>query len=248
MLTLSLVAIACTLLLQMPTLKLLCYREFLFDILNFMKLYLSSFRLGNKPQELIRLLGDKKRTAVIGNAQDMLPNSERTESLAQEMERLSTLGLDSVEVDLRKYFGKTEELRDELSKFDLVWVRGGNCFVLRRAFKQSGADGIILELIKNESIVYGGYSAGIDMLVPSLHGAELVDDPNSVPPSYDAEIVWDSLALLPYSIAPHYKSDHPESAAIDKSVEYMIDNHIPFIALRDGEAIVIEGDSQTVVG
>jgi dipeptidase E len=50
-----------------------------------------------------------------------------------------------------------------------------------------------------------------------------------------------------YAIAPHYKSDHPESAAIDKSVEYLIDNHIPFIALRDGETIVVDGRVQKVV-
>jgi dipeptidase E len=213
-----------------------------------MKLYLSSFRLGNKPEELLRLLDGKKRTAVIGNAQDFLPAEARAASCAQEMERLATLGLELSEVDLRKYFGKSSELREELSKFDLVWVRGGNCFVLRRAFKQSGADEIIAELVKNESVVYGGYSAGIDMLVPSLHGAELVDDPNIVPDGYDAGVIWDSLGLVPYSIAPHYKSDHPESADIDTSITYMVDNHIPFIALRDGEAIVVDGQSQKIAG
>jgi dipeptidase E len=213
-----------------------------------MKLYLSSFRLGNKPEELLQLLDGKKRTAVIGNAQDFLPAEVRAASYAQEMERLGTLGLELSEVDLRKYFGKSSDLREELSKFDLVWVRGGNCFVLRRAFKQSGADKIIAELVKNESVVYGGYSAGIDMLVPSLHGAELVDNPNIVPDGYDAEIIWDGLGLLPYSIAPHYKSDHPESADIDTSIAYMVDNHIPFIALRDGEAIVVDGQSQKIAG
>jgi dipeptidase E len=213
-----------------------------------MKLYLSSFRLGNKPEELLQLLDGKKRTAVIGNAQDFLPAEVRAASYAQEMERLGTLGLELSEVDLRKYFGKSSDLREELSKFDLVWVRGGNCFVLRRAFKQSGADEIIAELVKNESVVYGGYSAGIDMLVPSLHGAELVDDPNIVPDGYDAGIIWDSLGLVPYSIAPHYKSDHPESADIDTSITYMVDNHIPFIALRDGEAIVVDGQSQKIAG
>lgn len=227
--------------------KLLCYGEF-FDILQYMKLYLSSFRLGNKPDELIRLLNDKKRTAVINNAQDALSVDDRATSIAQEMERLRTLDLEAVELDLRTYFGRSDELREKLNKFDLLWVRGGNCFVLRRAFLQSGADKIVPELIKNESIVYGGYSAGIDMLVPSLRGAELVDDPNIVPEGYDAQITWDCLGILPYSIAPHYKSNHPESADIDKSIEYMVDNHIPFIALRDGEAIVMNGQSQKIVG
>jgi dipeptidase E len=165
----------------------------------------------------------------------------------EEIDRLKSIGLDPVEIDLRLYFGKPQGLKEKLADFDLMWVRGGNAFVLRRAFKQSGADKIVAELLTKDKIVYGGYSAGIDMLTPSLHGAELVDEPDIVPNGYHSDIVWECLGLVPYAIAPHYKSDHPESAAIDKSIEYLIDNHIPFIALRDGEAIVIDGDTQKVV-
>ena len=212
-----------------------------------MRLYLSSFRNGNKPEELLRLLGTKRRTAVINNAQDFLSADVRADKLAEELGRLRGIGLEPTEVDLRSYFDKHESLKEVLAGFDLIWVRGGNCFVLRRAFKQSGADSVISELVANDKVVYGGYSAGIDMLVPSLHGAELVDDPDIVPEGYNPGVIWEGLGLLPYAIAPHYKSDHPESAAIDKSVEYLIDHHIPFIALRDGEAIVINGTEHSVV-
>ena len=216
------------------------------DIIQSMRLYLSSFRNGNKPDELLRLLGGKRRTAVMNNALDFLSADERQNKLVDEMSRLESIGLEPTEVDLREYFGKPEDLRAKLEEFDLVWVRGGNCFVLRRAFKMSGADQIITDLLVNDKIVFGGYSAGIDMLTPSLHGAELVDDVDMVPAGYEPEIVWDCLNLVSYAIAPHYKSDHPESADIDKSVEYLIDNHIPFIALRDGEAIVIDGNKQFI--
>ncbi len=213
-----------------------------------MRLYLSSFRLGNKPEELLVLLAGRKRTAIINNAMDMVGSEDRAASLKREIDDLTSIGLEPSELDLRNYFGKQGELKLALSNFDLVWVRGGNAFVLRRAFRQSGADEIIKELLVNDAIVYGGYSAGIDMLTPSLHGAELVDNPNTVPEGYESPIIWDCLGVLPYAIAPHYKSDHPESAAVDKSVEYLIGNHIPFIALRDGEAIVRNGDKDGVVG
>jgi len=103
-------------------------------------------------------------------------------------------------------------------------------------------------MLADDAIVYGGYSAGIDMLTPSLHGAELVDDPNVVPDNYNPEIIWEGLGLVAYAIAPHYKSDHPESADIEKSVQFLIDNHVPFIALRDGQAIVVNGEQQKFVG
>ncbi len=213
-----------------------------------MRLYLSSLRNGNRPEELLRLLGGGRRTALIMNAIDFLDPNKRGAHTSQETARLHSIGLDPTEIDLRRYFGKTDELREELRQFDLVWVHGGNCFVLRRAFRQSGMDEVTEELLASDAIVYSGYSAGIDMLTPSLHGAELVDDPTIVPDGYEAEVIWECLGLVPYAIAPHYKSDHPESAAVDKSVEYFIDNHIPFVALRDGEAIVVDGTSPKVVG
>jgi dipeptidase E len=213
-----------------------------------MRLYLSSFRNGNNPEALLGLLGNKRRTALIFNAQDWKSIDDRSSDLAQEIERLKSIGLEPQEIDLRNYFEKTDALREALSSFDLIWVRGGNVFVLRRAFKQSGADMLIPELLQQNDVVYGGYSAGVDIMQPHLHGIELVDDPNVVPPGYDKEIIWECLGLIPYCVAPHYKSDHPESAAVDKTVEYYINNHIPFIALHDGQAIVIDGEEQTVVG
>jgi dipeptidase E len=213
-----------------------------------MRLYLSSFRNGNNPEALLSLLGNKRRTALIFNAQDWKSIDDRSSDLAQEIERLKSIGLEPQEIDLRNYFEKTDALREALSSFDLIWVRGGNVFVLRRAFKQSGADMLIPELLQKNDVVYGGYSAGVDIIQPHLHGIELVDDPNVVPPGYDKEIIWECLGLIPYCVAPHYKSDHPESAAVDKTVEYYINNHIPFIALHDGQAIVIDGEEQTVVG
>jgi dipeptidase E len=197
---------------------------------------------------LLRLLAGGRRTALMMNAVDFLDPPIRDALTHQERERLHGIGLESTEIDLRHYFGRPDELRDVLRQFDLVWVHGGNCFVLRRAFRHSGMDEVTKQLLASDELVYGGYSAGIDMLTPSLHGAELVDDPTIVPTGYESPIIWECLGLVPYAIAPHYKSDHPESAAVDKSVEYFIDNHIPFIALRDGEAIVVEGESQEVVG
>jgi dipeptidase E len=48
----------------------------------------------------------------------------------------ASLGLEPVEIDLRRYIGKDSELRAVLSGFDLIYVRGGNTYILRRAFRQ----------------------------------------------------------------------------------------------------------------
>ncbi|ESP97469.1 (alpha)-aspartyl dipeptidase [Streptomyces sp. ADI96-15] len=216
-----------------------------------MKLYLSSFRTGNRPEELLRLLGDRgRRTALILNADDYKDAEGRAASLQRELDELSGIGLDPFEVDLRDYFGRQEELEKVLSSVDCVYVRGGSVFVLRRAFRASGADHVLKRLIEEEAVVYAGYSAGPCLLGPDLHGIQgEVDNPELVPSGYeDTTMDWECLGLLPFAIAPHHRSDHPESEEIDRLVEYYVEHHVPFVALRDGQAIVVDGDTRSVVG
>ena len=213
-----------------------------------MRLYLSSFRLGNQPEALLGLLGSGRRVAVVANADDYKSPSERVASARREHEDLRRLGLNSGELDLRRYFGRTAALARELAGVDLLWVRGGNAFVLRRALRHSGADELLVELLADDAVVYAGYSAGPAVLAPTLRGLHLVDDPQLAPDGYEPPVVWDGLAVLAYSFVPHYRSPHPESAAIDTSVAYLIEHHLPFVALRDGEAIVRDGAGDRVVG
>lgn len=212
-----------------------------------MRLYLSSFGLGNRPEELQALLRGGTRAAVVLNAKDASSQEGRQASLEREIEALARLGLQPEELDLRNYFGRADELRALLQGFDLVWVRGGNTFVLRRALRQSGADEVLPELLREDEIVYGGFSAAVAVLTPSLEGIELVDDPSAVPEGYEPAVVWEGLGVLPYAVAPHYRSDHPESESVERLVQYFIDHHILFRALRDGEAIVLDGDRDFVI-
>ncbi len=212
-----------------------------------MRLYLSSYGLGNKPEEMMPLVGNSKRTAIIMNAQDNALPEARSERLQRETENLTNLGLQPEELDLRNYFGKAEELKEALADFGYFWVRGGNVFLLRRAYRQSGFDSLLVESLQNDNVAYGGFSAGICILAPSLKGLELVDPKDDVSEGYDKAVVWDGLGALGYAIAPHYKSDHPESADIDRCVDYFKESGIPHKTLRDGEAIVINGDKEKIV-
>ncbi len=168
--------------------------------------------------------------------------------MADESERLQSIGLVVTEIDLRSYFGKSRELEERLQAFDFIWVRGGNTFIVRRAFHASGADSIVTELLRRDATVYGGYSAGIIIATPTLAGTATGSDPNMVPDGYDSNVIWEGLNIVPYSLVPHYRSDHPGSPHAEQMTAYLVDQHIPFIALRDGEAIVRDGDGERVVG
>lgn len=213
-----------------------------------MRLYLSSSSMGNQPQALLPLVDAGGRVAVIANALDGSDRNARAEDVAHELENLRQLGFDALEVDLRQYFGRSQQLARTLASFNLLWVRGGNAFVLRRACKLSGFDTILRQLLAEDAVAYGGNSAGVCLLAPALHGIELVDDPAHVPEGYEAEILWEGLGVLPYMVVPHYRSDPPEfAAAIDQVVQYYIDHHLLFKALRDGEVLVVHGSQEQVV-
>lgn len=203
-----------------------------------MKLYLSSFRLGEHPERLVDLLSTNKRAAVIVNAIDDVSTEARKAMLEAEINDLKTLGIEAEELDLRNYFDKKDQLNDRLATYGMVWIRGGNTFVLRRAYAYSGFDDLLREKLTDKGFVYAGYSAGICILSPSLKGLDIVDNPRIIPPGYKQDIIWDGLAFLNYTFAPHYRSDHPESAGVETEVQYCIDNKILFVALHDGEVII----------
>lgn len=208
-----------------------------------MRLYLSSYKLGNHIEELVKLSSDNKRVGVIMNAVDWSGDKERVfRSLSEQMNILTSLGFQPEQIDLRNYFGKSNELKKYLTNLGVVWIYGGNTFVLKRAYEQSGFDEIIKEMILKDEIVYAGFSAGVVILSKSMKGLEIIDDPSIVPEGYRSDFSWDGLGILDYHVAVHYKSDHPESSDVDREIEYCEKNNIPYKTLSDGEVIVINGE------
>ena len=55
---------------------------------------------------------------------------------------------------------------DRLAAFDIVWVRGSNVFLLRRALADTDADTALINLLQRDAVVYGGYSARACVLIP----------------------------------------------------------------------------------
>ena len=206
-----------------------------------MKLYLSSYQLGNNPQALADLVGENKKVAIIPNALDVYTDTaRRTISIQHEKDGLQQIGLISEDLDLRHYFDKQDELKNKLANFGAVWVLGGNTFTLRRAYKETGMDTWLQEHRTDKEFVYAGYSAGVCVLSPSLKGLETVDSPNIVPEGYKPEVIWEGVDLIDFAFAPHFMSNHPESDAVNAEVEYYKKNGVEYKTLHDGEVIIID--------
>jgi dipeptidase E len=212
------------------------------------RLYLSSFRLGDHPERFVSMVTGERRVAVICNAID---NEEPVRRLKadQELQWLTELGLTASGLDLRDYFDTApERLGAELAAYDAVWVRGGNVFMLRHALARSGADKLLVDLLHRDALVYAGYSAGPCVLAASLRGLELCDDASVVPAIYGEPVIWDGLGVLDHAFLPHLNSPgHPETELMERVLAHYIATGVPHVTLRDGQALVIDGDSRELI-
>lgn len=213
-----------------------------------MKLFLSSMHFGTVPQELLKLIGQNKSAGIILNANDDLGSNGRIKYFTETLERLARLGISSEELDLRQYFGKQKDLQHRISNFGLLWATGGNTFVLRRAFRESGLDKLLAERLNDSDFVYGGFSAGACIVTPSLSGIELADDPFILPEGYTSEAIWEGLNLVDFHIAPHFRSSPPRFEVIDDIISRFISLDLPHHAIADGEVIVVDGNRIEFLG
>lgn len=206
-----------------------------------MRLYLSSFRNGDHPEELIGLMHRPGPVRVVANAMDGVQDADRAAAVRLELDNLAEIGLEATELDLRDH--TPASLAGELADVEMLWVRGGNVFTLRHALRSCGADAILPDLLRRDALVYAGYSAGPCVLAPSLRGLEICDDADEVRRVHDADPIFDGLGVLDRAFVPHLDSaDHPETDLLAQVVARYEADGTPYWGLRDGQVLVVDGD------
>jgi dipeptidase E len=207
-----------------------------------MKLYLSSYRFGDRFSELVEALPTGARIAVVSNALDNIPAAQRAayaRSVFDPLAAFNDLGFSAYDLDLRNYFDRQGDLESALSGTSLVFATGGSAFLLRRAMRQSGFDDVIMRRMLSGDLIYGGWSAGACVAGSDLFGLDLMDDHKALADGYDAPTIWEGLGLLDYCIVPHYRSEHAESAAADQAIAKRLELNLPLRALGDGQVVVV---------
>lgn len=212
-----------------------------------MRLFLSSQDLGNYADVAAKMAGNNKRVAYIKNSQDDLPAEQRNFSTPEKKKMFEAAGFEFEELDLRDYFGEKDKLLNKLSNFGSFWAAGGNVFVLRRAFAASGLDEILVDFLKEDRILYGGWSAGAMIMTPDLRGADWSEEdrPHIIPKGYDKSqrVIWQGLGLVPFCIVPHYGNPKFDKGP-QKMLDYYKKHKLPHYVLKDGQVIVINGDKE----
>lgn len=205
-----------------------------------MKLYLSSYHIP-AVQAFLELLpkpATECTVAIIPNAKDYKLPNERVESLDEWIVELGGWGFKSDVIDLRDY-DDSATLRKKLETYPVVWVLGGNTFILRSEMKRTGLDEFLGELLE-AGIVYCGESAGAIVAGKSLEGTELADEPDLA----DEQIV-EGLQLVDKIIVPH--ADSIEYIEYVNAMKKRHPDDPNVVYINENQAFVVDGDNQKMV-
>ena len=184
--------------------------------------------LDHPEPEMRKLLEGRKRVAFVPFA-----IQDRAAYTAKVSERLSRMG-----------FETTEVRRAADLDADAIFVGGGNTWRLLKTLYE-------LDLLKaiRERVLQGtpyiGSSAGSNIAAPTIRTTN--DMPIVQPPSFDA------LGLVRYQINPHYLDSDPSSTHMGETREqrireYLEENTVPVVAIREGSMLLVQDGVSTLLG
>ncbi|HEX7961112.1 MAG TPA: dipeptidase PepE [Terriglobales bacterium] len=131
-----------------------------------------------------------------------------------------------------------------INRAEAIFIGGGNTFRLLKALY----DYDLLEAIRSrvdEGIPFIGSSAGSIVACPTLKTTK--DMPVVQPPSFDA------LHLVNFQISPHFldpdpKSTHMGETQEERILQYLEENELPVVGLREGTLLRIQNGTIVLRG
>lgn len=206
-----------------------------------MKLFLSSLSIPNV--DAYRSLFDdiaSPRIAMICNAWGVYSPEKSAPYIQATKELFAKMHMTVDVIDLLEYSQKQSMLDSLLSKYDGIWVTGGNGYYLNWAIHQSGLYNIINKHC-DRGLVYGGESAGAIVAGPSLDHFQAIDDPNEAP-----KVILSGMGLTNVVIVPHY-DNQKYGNKITKIYQEVRAAGSNAVHLNDNQALVIRDELQNLV-
>jgi dipeptidase E len=152
--------------------------------------------------------------------------------------RLEKMGFDSDSIH------QYDDPNEALAVAEAIFVGGGNTFRLLKTLYEKN----LLQTIRDrvdQGALYIGSSAGTNVACPTIRTTN--DMPVVEPPSLAA------IGLLPFQINPHYLDPDPNSTHMgetreERIREYLDENDLPVVGLREGTMIRAEEGKYVLKG
>ena len=181
-------------------------------------------------------------TDFMGNAKDILfvPYALKDYAMYAELARKQFEIMGYTCISLHTLRNKIESIK----KTSCIFVGGGNTFRLLNTLYKLKLIDSIKNAVKNGA-KYMGSSAGSNIAGPTIKTTN--DMPIIQPPSFKA------LNLVPFQINPHFIDSSPNSTHMGETreqrlTEYLEENSIPVVALREGSWLRIQNSKVTLGG
>ncbi len=150
---------------------------------------------------------------------------------AKVRERLGRMDLDVIPID-------------DLDHADAVFVGGGNTFRLLKTLYDRELLAPIRDRVR-AGLPYLGASAGTVIAAPTMRTTN--DMPIVEPPSFNA------LSLMTFQINAHYidpdpQSTHKGETREERIREFLEENDVPVVGLREGSILRVEDGTTTLLG
>ncbi len=134
--------------------------------------------------------------------------------------------------------------KEAIANAQAVFTGGGNTFLLLKTLYENDITSTLQAKI-NKGMPYMGTSAGSNIAGQTIKTTN--DMPIVYPPSFDA------LQLIPFNINAHYldadpNSKHKGETRETRILEYLSQNNIPVIGLREGSWLEVSGSAIELKG
>lgn len=134
---------------------------------------------------------------------------------------------------------------EAVNNAEAIAVGGGNTFALLKRMYDANIVEAIKHCVEEKHVPYLGWSAGSNVAAPTIRTTN--DMPIVEPPSFNA------LNLLPFQLNPHFisgkLSGHNGESREERLEEFLVINKgEQLIALIEGTALYIEGNSASILG
>ena len=135
--------------------------------------------------------------------------------------------------------------RRAIEEARVLYAGGGNSFRLLKALQHYDLLDIVRRRVMEGELRYMGSSAGSNMACPSLRTTN--DMPIVQPRSFEA------FGLIPFQINPHYLDADPNSSHMGETrerriEEFLEENDVPVVGLREGSWLRRNGDTLRLDG
>ena len=137
--------------------------------------------------------------------------------------------------------GKSKnQLKTDISRFDYIYLSGGNTSYLLQQSQKSGFISLIKELVQDKGRVYIGTSAGSIIAGPKLPGY-LTDEKVKLEN-------MNGYGFVNFTIVPHWGSKDFKEKYLGKRLKTVYrENQVPLLLLTDNQYVHVQNDRMKII-